>query len=330
VRKTLLGLALLAGVAGAEMPSPSILLDSRAVSIGVVHARPDDTGFKEMLKTAWETMRAREGGGATFLDLISSFLSRATQENILLGFLPFQGVRIDHIDEKGRDRASFMVTAAGWPGIQGLFWNTLLNGPDGKPYPTEAVGRDTLVIRPKVGQAVEDAPAVARKDGTFYSFADVETARRILEKKDLVNPAISTVLAELNQDSDTYGVLINRQQSLYRFLTWVNRRDFETVKQAVGEEKLLKAFEHVEVVTWQGDLVSDDRMDMQVRFRTDNPEQALQLEEVLSTARSALAEKGRTGDLQMTSVDQDVLVDIQFQGYRKMMVDYLQRGSKKS
>lgn len=309
----------------AEMPSPTILLDSRAVSIGVIQARAEDVGFKAMLKTAWEAMKAREGGGNTFLDLITGFLSSSTQENILLGFLPFQGVRIDQIDEKGRDRASFMVTVAGWPGMQGLFWNTLLRAKDGQPCPTERVGRETLVLRPKEGQPLEEALTAARINGTFYSFSDPATARRILEKRAPDNAELEAAYNQLNQEMDTYGVLLNRKEALFRFFSWINRRDFEAVKQGVGEERLLEALGHVEFMTWQGDLISDDRMDMQVRFRTDSAEWAPRLEEVLSLARRALAERGRTGDLQMTSVDQDVLLDIQFQGYRQMMVDYLQR-----
>jgi hypothetical protein len=310
---------------GPKLPEPSVLLDSKAVSLGVVHARPDDTGFKELFKTAWGAVQKRPGGTGNVIDMIGGFLSRTAQENMLLGFLPFRMVRIDHFDEKGRDRASFMVTLSGWPGLQGLFFATLLNGPDGKPYPTERVGNEVVVIRVRPGQAREDAGVVARVGGTFYSFADLEIARRILENKQGVNPELSANLAALNQEMDTYGVLLNRQNSLLRFLEWVNRRDFEVAKASVGGEKMVNLFDHVELVTWQGDLISDDRMDMQVRFRTDSPEQAEAMEEVLSTVRQALAEKGRTGDLQMTTVENDVLVDIQFTGYRKMLTDYLER-----
>ena len=308
-----------------KLPSPQVLMDSRAVSLGVVIARPEDNGFKQLFKTAWAAVQKRPGGGGGVIDMISGFLSKTAQENMLLGFLPFQMVRIDHFDEKGRDKASFMVTLSGWPGLQGLFYGTLLNGPDGTPYPTERVGNETVVVRPRPGQPKEDAGVVARVAGTFYSFADLTTAHRILEKKQGVNPELMANLAGLNQDLDTYGVLLNRQDSLMRFLEWVNRRDFEVVRAAVGPDKLVNLFKHVDLVTWQGDLISDDRMDMQVRFRTDSPEQAEIMEEVLSTARTALAERGRTGDLQMTTVDNDVLVDIQFTGYRKMLTDYLER-----
>ena len=322
----LLGLSL-AGWAWAEpkLPAPTVLLDSRAVSIGVVHARPEDAGFQQLFKTAWGAMRQRKGGGGSFLDLLSTFLSHSTQESMLLGMLPFQGVRIDHFDEKGHDRASFMVTLSGFQGLQGLFYNTLLRGPDGASYPTERIGKDTLVIRPKPGQPKEEAPAVARVDGTFYSFADQETAHRILEHKQGQNPDLTRIFQQLDQQQDTYGVLLNRQDSLYRFFNWVNRRDFESVRQAVGEEKLLNCFRHVEYCTWQGDLISDDRMDMQVRFRADSIENAEVLENVLTTARQALAAQGRMGETQMATVDQDVLVSLQFTGYRKMLTDYLSR-----
>lgn len=318
-----LGLGLRWASAEPQLPSPNVLLESRAVSIGVVHARPDDTGFRDLFKTAWEAMKGRGKGGGTVLDVITNFLSATTQENILLQLLPFQGVRIDQIDEKGRDRASFMVTLCGWPGVQGLFYQSLLNGPDGKPYPTEKVGRETVVLRPKPGQALEDAPALARVDGTFYAFSDLETAKRILENRQGANLELTKVFSQIDQKQDTYGVLLNRQESLYRFFNWVNRHDFEVVRQAVGEQKLVDTFKHIDFCTWQGDLISDDRMDMQVRFRADAADKAEQLEDVLSVAREALALKGRMGDLQMTTVDQDVLLNIQFTGYRKMLTDYL-------
>ncbi|MBT9583197.1 hypothetical protein IV102_07600 [bacterium] len=328
MKKTLFALACLTNLVwadGPKLPPPSSLLDSKAVSLGVVHARPDDTGFKELFKTAWGAVQKRPGGTGGVIDMIGGFLSRTAQENMLLGFLPFQMVRIDHFDEKGRDRASFMVTLSGWPGLQGLFFATLLNGPDGQPYPTERVGNETVVIRARPGQPKEDAGVVARLGGTFYSFADIEIARRILEKKQGNNPDLSAILSALNQEMDTYGVLLNKQDSLMRFLEWVNKRDFEAAKTSVGAEKLTNLFKHVELVTWQGDLISDDRMDMQVRFRTDSPDQAEVMEEVLSTVRKTLAERGRTGDLQMTTVDNDVMLDIQFTGYRKMLTDYLER-----
>ncbi len=330
VQLALLQCCLLGGVAQAEgrgprLPDPTQLLDAQAVSLGVVHARAEDAGFRSLLKTAWEAMRSRKNKGSSFLDLISGFLSSTTQENILLGFLPFQAVRIDHIDARGKDKASFMVTVGGWSGVQALFWNTLLQGPDGKPYPTEKVAGETVVIRVREGQPREEAPVIARVDGTFYSFANLETARRVLDRQLGENADLGVAFGELDRQQDTYGVLLNRQQSLLRFFNWVNKRDFLTVQEAVGAERLQQVLSHVEYLTWQGDLLSDDRMDMQIKFHADAGENAEQIEEVISLARSALAARGRTGELEMTTVDEDVLLNVQFTGYRKMLVDYINR-----
>jgi hypothetical protein len=328
VKKTLAAVVALSSLALAQprapkFPEPNILLDSKAVSIGVVQARPDDVGFKELFKTAWDAIKNRTGSSGSFLDLISAFLSRSTQENILLGFLPFQGVRIDHFDEQDENQSSFMVTFGGFHGLQGLFYNTLLSGPDGKAYPTEKVSGETVVVRQKPGQPREKATTVARVDGTFYSFADLATAKRVLANNPADNPDLTRILKTVDATKDTYGAVNNRKDALLRFLDWINRRDFRAVQQAVGEEKLRKTFDSVVFLTWQGDLISDDRMDMQVRFRTTGPEQAEILEDVLTTSREALAARGRMGDWQMTTVDADVLIDIQFTGYRKMLTDYL-------
>jgi len=307
-----------------KMPPITMLLDAKTVSVGVVHARPEDEGFKSLFATAWDSIKTRTGGSGSALDMISSFLGRSTT-NILLQLLPFQMVRIDHFDDKGNDKPSFMVTMSGFQGLQGIFYAGLLNDKDGKPYETERIGKETVVIRAKPEQKREEAMVLARVDGSFYGFADLETAHRVLEKKATPNPELTKTLALVNQDQDTYGVLLNRQNSVLRFFEWVNRRDFEGVKVAVGEEKLNKLFEHVTLVTWQGDLISDDRMDMQVRWRTDAPEMAEQLEDVLSVARKALADRGRTGEIRITTVDTEVLLDIQFTGYRKMLQDYIAR-----
>ena len=307
-----------------KMPPFGTMLDSKTVSLGVVHARPDDEGFKSLFATAWESIKTRPGGSGSALDLVSGFLSRSGT-NILLQLLPFQMVRVDHFDDQGHDKPSFMVTLTGFQGLQGIFYNGLLNGPEGKPYETEKIGKETVIIRAKPGQKREESMVIARVGGTFYGFADLDTAHRVLEKKTAANPELSKTLGLVNQDQDTYGVLLNRQNSVLRFFEWANRRDFEAIKSTIGEEKLNKIFEHVTLVTWTGDLISDDRMDMQVRWRTDSPEACDALEDALSLARKTLAERGRTGEIRLTTVDTEVLLDIQFTGYRKMLQDYLAR-----
>ncbi len=331
MKKTLL--ALLFTAASGAVPAPkatdpmppiSLMVDATTVSLGVVHARPEDEGFKSLFGTAWDSIKTRTGGSGSALDLVSSFLGRSTT-NILLQLLPFQMVRVDHFDEQGRDKPSFMVTMSGFQGLQGIFYSGLLNAPDGKPFETEKVGKETVIIRAKPGQKREEALVLARVNGTFYGFADLETAHRILEKKTAANPELVKTLPLVNQEQDTYGVLLNRQNSVLRFFEWANRRDFEAIKASIGEEKLNKLFEHVTLVTWTGDLISDDRMDMQVRWRTDSPEASEALEDALSTARKTLAERGRTGEIRLTTVDTEVLLDIQFTGYRKMLQDYIAR-----
>lgn len=153
-----------------------------------------------------------------------------------------------------------MVTLSGWPGLAGAVFCHSAQWPRWTALPHRKGGNETVAIRARPGQPKEDAGVVARWGSTFYSFADIEIARRILEKKQGNNPDLSAILS-FNQEMDTYGVLLNKQDSLMRFLEWVNKRDFEAAKASVAK-KLTNLFKHVELVTWQGDLIHMNRMDM--------------------------------------------------------------------
>lgn len=325
LRATLAAACLLVGVARADLPDPRRMLDSGAVSLGVVRALPDDEAVRDLIKTAWAAVQGRPAVKGSFLSLLTGFLSSSTQEDMLLQLLPLQGVRIDGFDEQGRDRASFMLTAQGWRGLQTMYYNSLLNGPDGQPYPTEQVGAETVTVRVKPGQTREEATVMARVGGTFYSFANLATARRLLGGSPAVSGPLAAAWKRVDTSGDTFGAVINQNGSLGRFLAWINKRDYGRVRDVLGEEELTRALAGVRTMTWQGNMESSDAMLFQLRFQTASADAAEALESALSRARATLAEIGRVNDLQVTSLDTDVLVKVEMIGYRKMLTDYLQR-----
>ncbi len=297
-------------------------LDDTTVAWGVVQARKEDIGFKALLKTAWAEMRNGTSANS-WLTMMNSFLSTAKQEDVLLGFLPFQGVRVDRLDPSGQDHSGTMVSIGGWPGLQSLFWGSLLNDSSGQPYKTEYVSGQTLVLRPKTGQKPEEGPAVARVRGNFYAFSDPVTAKSCLSQSGPTGIAYSIAKTLNTNDQDTYGVVINRQDSLVRFFIWVDRYDYDAVAKAYGAEKLKTDINKVKHLTWTGDLKDDDVMEFEFRFVTGSEDEADAVGEMLKEARRALKARGRAAELQLTTLRNDVIVRVQMIGYRQLLQNYL-------
>lgn len=303
------------------LPDPYQWLDNSTVSWGVVHARKEDKGFQAFLKTAWQGMR-NGGNSNSWLGLVSTFLSSAKQEDVLLGFLPFQGVRVDRLDPDGKDHSGTMVTIAGWPGVQSLFWNSLLTDSDGKNYQTESVNGQTLVLRPKPGQKPQEGPAVARVRGNFYAFSDPGTARSCMTSTGPSGDAY-TIAKDLDvSGQDTYGVAVNRMDSLARFLEWMDKYDFQAVSDHYGDAKLHADLNKIHHVTWVGDLQDDDVMQFQFTLSANSEEDAEIVENLVKEARKALKAKGRAADLQMTTVRKDIVLRLQMIGYRQLLQNY--------
>jgi hypothetical protein len=241
---------------------------------------------------------------------------------MLLGFLPFQGIRVERLDEEGQEHSSTVLTLAGWPGLQGLIWETLLNGPDGKPYPTRIVGHDTLIMRPKIGQDAAVGMVAARIKGTFMYFSDFATGQHFLTNHRPSGP-VYDIAKDLDSTQDSFGVLLNRKNSLLRFLEWLDDFDFSVIEKAVGAERFRTDIAVVDYVAWTGALVDEDRMELDMRFRLLDESKAEELEQMLTTARQALKTQGRAANLQITTIRNDMLCRVQMTGYRQMLLSYL-------
>ncbi len=310
-------------------PPPDAFVEPDSMSIGVIQARPDDEGFQMLLRTAWTALQERgQQGQGGFLNMALGLMSTGKPEDSLLTFLPIQLVRVDRLDKDGHPTPTLGITIAGWPGVQTMYFNTLMADRDGKAYPTQRVGSTTVVLQKRPDQKDEEARALAKVRGSYASFPNVGVAQRIIPRLTGSNVTmpdgdLNDVLTTVDRGKDTYGAVLNKNGSLWKFLWWLNQRDCTRIQQEVGPEKLADALSKIQFLTWQGDLISDDRTDLEVRFQTDSEASSEQVAEVLKETKGILKKYGRAGDLQMTTSERQVLLTVSMVGYKKMLQDYI-------
>lgn len=296
-----------------DLPNPMGFVDAGCVSFGVLHARADDRNIHRMMQNLALELDRRQLDSSTWVGILANLLSPAQRQKMLLGFLPFQGIRLDYLDNAGSLHSATVVTVSGWRGLQGLFYNKLLTDPQGRPYPTKKVGRADVTVRRE--------GAIARLDGTFYAFTDTMMAQRCLVKSAHSIPALYKTL---DTSHDTYGILYNRQKSLSRFLHWMNMDDLAAVENAMGRDRFKKAMDAVEYLMWQGEVLDDDHLDLEMRVHVPHAEDAPLVQELLTVARKVLKDRGRPTEVtNKQSTSHDITFDMVIGGNRKFFLDYL-------
>jgi hypothetical protein len=313
MKKTILALALSASVWAAppktNLPNPLSYVDPTCVSFAVLQARPGDAAFDQALRSIWGDLEKRNLQPGSWIAILSGLLSSSQKQQFLLGLLPFQGVRLDYIDPKGVPHSTTVISIAGWRGLQSIYWSKLQMDESGKPWPLKRYGKADVAVRGK--------SAVARMDGNFYAFTDASQVERSFTRP----PSAPTALYKgLNQQRDTYGLLFNKQQSIRRFLFWVDQFDLGAVEQAMGVEKFAKALDSIEYLSWEGEFLDEDRCALEMRWKTSNPDL---VEEMLSVARKVLKERGRPATMQTVGLEDEILLNMELGGNRRFFVDYL-------
>lgn len=295
----------------ANLPDPLYYVDPACVSFGVLQARPGDAAFHQALQSIWSDLEAHQFDSSSWLGVLTAVLGSTQKQQFLLGFLPFQGVRLDYLDPQGQAHSATVVTITGWPGLQGLFWNRLQQDGQGNPWPTRRLGKVDVVLR---GDG-----AIARLDRTFYAFSDAGTAQRCLLPH---SHALSPAYQKLDRHHDTYGLLFNRHNSLRRFLGWLDQDDLAAVEKAQGPARFQKTLESIEMIRWQGELLDEDRLRLTMQIQSqDSPA----VEELLSIAQRILSERGRPARLQTAASNGELCLQLEIGGNRKFIVDYLTR-----
>lgn len=311
-----------------DMPEPANFLSPDSISFGVLHARPDDEGFRKLLDTAWQGMKSQKSGMTDGFMGILLRVIQGDQSNALISFLPLQMVRVDSLDPKSAlPHPTLAVTVAGWGGLQTPLFMKLATGKDGKPYPTKDLEDATLVLREK-WEDPTSSHILTRLKGTFISFPTLEKAESTVKKLASQTPPkpqgeIGALLPSLDRDRDTYGVLLNRKDSMRKFLRWLNKGDMRHAEEVVGKERMDKVLAGVNSMTWEGDLVSDDEMAFFLRFRTVSPEARKELGVLLKDVREVLNGYGRAGEMRTSGIGSELQVHFTMIGYRDMITSYI-------
>lgn len=308
-----------------ELPDPVLMGQSDSLAIFVVRARAEDSGFRQMLSTA---LRGSQGASSGSLaGLMNTFLSLRSQEELVVSALPLQWVRVDRLGPDGKLLSNVAITLKGWRGFQALVYNALTAGPDGKPFEIRKYDGEDIILRTG-WQNPLTRMVMARVRGTFLNCSTPDEARYLIDRlggKDqhpLTGPLWDTYAA-MPHDQDVYGAIVNRDGSLLKVMDWINARDTNLVRKAVGPERLNRVADLIHTAWFQADVVSDDRIDIEVRFMTAGKAQAEEVGAVVEDAREVLETGGRMGDFYLTTLPDGLKVGFSMIGFREFVKIYL-------
>lgn len=312
-----------------KLPEPKLFLNPDTVSLFVVRANPNDDAFRALFNTAWESLSGPRGAGRNWI--YRAILSKIQGEdsNALTSLLPAQYVRIDSMGEgESEPWPTTATTVSGWPGLQALWYRAQGRGDNGEDFPTEELGDATLVLRdghqdPTLGRVL------TKLDGTIASFPSSRLARYAVKRwaeneTRSPDPEMESLLASIDTNHHTYGVLFNQRGSVVNFLRWLHKGDVGKAEAAVGTERFERVTREVLSMTWEGDLLSDNELQLAIRFRTTTPKAREELTTMLKDIRAVLDEYGRAGKMEATGLDNELYVDFRLVGHKGMLTRYIE------
>lgn len=337
-RALVLGLSLLLGgtpvradesTSRLEIPNPAIFLNPDTVSFFVVRADPDDEAFRALFRTAWQALSGPRGAGSNWI--YKAILTKIQGENAsgLSSLLPAQYVRIDSMKEQDLEPLpTTSTTVTGWPGLQALWYKAQEKGSDGQDLPTVELGDAVLILRDGY-QDPTKGRVLTKLDGTIATFPSENLARLAVKRwvskaAQSPDPEMQELLASLDTDHHTYGVLFNKRGSVVNFLRWLHKGDVAKAEQAVGPERFARVTRQVLSMTWEGDLLSDNELQLAIRFRTTSSQARQELAAMLKDIRDVLDEYGRAGKMESTGVDNELFVDFRLVGHKEMLTRYIE------
>lgn len=308
-----------------ELPDPILLGQSDSIAIFVARARAEDTGFRKMLATGIAGVQGSDSG--SLAAMLSGFLSLRSQEQMIVSALPLQWVRVDRMGADGKLVSNVAITLKGWRGFQSLLYNHLTDGPDGKPFETRSYGGEDIVLRTG-WEKPSTRMVLARVQGTFLNCATPDDARYLIDRlggqdQHELSGTLWQAYAGMPHDQDAYGAIVNRDGALLKVMFWINAAVTAEVRNSVGRERMDRVAALVRTVTWQADVVSDDRIDIQARFTTDGRAQTEEVAALVEDVREVLEAGGRMGEFYLTTQPDGLKAGFSMIGFRDTVSRYL-------
>jgi hypothetical protein len=327
---TLFTLVVLAAPERNPIPDPELIPEADSFSIAVVEFRGDDEAIKSLLEAALKSVSSGEAKLPESMADVSDYLARNNRADMLFAGLPFQAVRVDRMLPSNQSSPSYAITLAGWKGLQSQLFNSLSVGPGGKTYPSQRYRITDLVSRDHA-----DDPSwpgtLCRVNGTFLFSPSADQAKktvdRLAPKDKPVGPAggpLLTAYKALPKTPDAFGVMLNQKGAFSALLKSVNNEHVQKLRDKVGSDRLERSVANVQSATWQVEIVSADRAEMQATLMVDPKNQA----EV-----AAVIEDGK-GNLDTTKVTEVIItqgagtvtVKAAVIGLKQLMLDAMAKG----
>ena len=298
------------------IPDPTWLAPSNSLSLFVVSARPEKAGLRQLFKTALSGTDSQDGQ-ASLGSLMSDVISRQNQQNLIMAALPLQWVRIDQPDAQGRLRTLTILSVSGWQGIQALFYQGMLAG---KVLETRRHRGEVIVLRPG-WQNPEATMVMARSQGSFTNCATPDLAGQTIDRLlDRPSPSgrgpLWEAYAGLSKTKDIYGAAVNRNGSLLRLISWAGRGISARIRRDVGAPNFDRIVATVSLATLEAEVISDDQIDLELRFTTITPAQIDDLNLVWQAAQRELKSLDRLSQFRTTPLPSGLLVNLSITGFR--------------
>ena len=329
---TLLTASVWAAPEGNPIPDPALLPESDSFSIGVVQLRPDDEAIKSLLEAALKSISSGEAKLPASMADVSDYLSRNNRADLLFAGLPFQGVRVDRLLPSGQTSPAYAVTLAGWRGLQVNLFNSLSQGAGGKAFPTERYRVTDFVFRDRSDDPTS-AGTLCRVNGTFLFSPSKDAAKKIVDRlspKDKPlgpsNGALLKAFQALPKTPDAYGILLNQKGAFSALLKSMNNDQIQKIRDKVGSDRLEKVVANTKSVTWQVEIVSADRAELQAILAMEQKDVA----EAVSLLEEGKANLDTTkvADLSVTAGAGTVTAKGAIVGLKQLMLDGLAKGGK--
>lgn len=344
MRRTFTGMlilvCMLAGAASAAepktrnpIPDPALMVEADSFSILVMQLRENDEPISALLKAALNSIASGEAKLPESMSGVVDYLKQNNRADMLLAGLPYQAVRVDRMLPSGQTSPLYASTLSGWRGLQVQLYNSLSTGPDGKAYKSEFYRKSDLVFREH-----SDDPAWAgilyKVQGTLLFAPTADMTKKVVDRlmpKDKDKPAtpvagpLQSAYQALPKTSDAYGVVLNQKGAFSALLKSMDNEYVRKIRDKVGSDRLERAVASTRSVTWQVDVVSEDRAEFVAVLKVDAKD-AADVAAMFEEGKSSL-DPTMVAESSVTQEGDTVTLKLAVVGLKKLLLDTLAKGT---